>query len=114
MDPAPAHGVPICPIDLSPRLSTIESPTMITPWTPLKSALVFDHPWFQVTGKDGKFRLKNIPAGKYQLKLNHPAGNLRWTKEIEVKAGLTTRIDIRLSPDDRPKKRKKPQRGAKS
>jgi hypothetical protein len=27
------------------------------------SAMVFDHPYFVVTGKDGSFEIKNVPAG---------------------------------------------------
>ena len=28
---------------------------------------VFDHPYFQVTGKDGSFTLKNVPPGNYTI-----------------------------------------------
>ena len=28
---------------------------------------VFDHPWFAVTGEDGKFRIDHVPAGRYTL-----------------------------------------------
>jgi plastocyanin len=58
---------------------------------------VFDHPWYQVTGANGKFRLGEVPPGSYE----HPAGGLRWRKRVEVKAGETTRIDIRVSADDK-------------
>ena len=66
---------------------------------------VLDHPWFQVTGKDGKFRLQNVPPGKYRLGMIHPAGDLRWSQQVVVKAGTTTRVTIRVSPDNKPKKR---------
>src|SRR5215472_3659084 len=29
---------------------------------------VFDHPFFAVSGKDGTFKISNVPAGKYTLK----------------------------------------------
>ncbi|MFQ5733827.1 MAG: hypothetical protein ACE5KM_17960 [Planctomycetaceae bacterium] len=74
---------------------------------------VLDHPYFQVTGKDGTFRLQNVPPGKYKLELKHPAGDLRWSRDVEVKAGAITRIDIRLSPDDKPKRRTPPKQGTK-
>jgi plastocyanin len=61
----------------------------------------FDHPWFQVTPTSGKFRLSDVPAGQYELEMVHPAGELRWRKRVEVKAGETLRIDIRVSPDDK-------------
>jgi len=66
---------------------------------------VFDHPFFQLTSPDGRFQLKNIPPGEYELEMTHSAGQLRWSKKIEVEAGETTTIDIRVSPDDLPRER---------
>jgi plastocyanin len=61
---------------------------------------VFDHPWFQLTQKDGRFRLENVPVGEYTLGIVHPAGKLRRTQQIQVKADQTTPLEISLSPDD--------------
>ncbi|MCA9068578.1 MAG: hypothetical protein KDA84_06630 [Planctomycetaceae bacterium] len=66
---------------------------------------VFDHPNFQVTKSDGRFELKDVPPGEYKLEMVHPAGQLRWSQEIEVKANETTKIEIPVSPDNLPKKR---------
>lgn len=60
---------------------------------------VFDHPHFQVTEADGRFRLQHIPPGKYAIEVVHPAGKLRWNKEIEVTAGISVKLRIALSPD---------------
>jgi plastocyanin len=62
---------------------------------------VFDHPFYQITPADGRFRLAGIPPGDYELEMVHPAGELRWRQRVEVKAGETLRVDIRLSPDDK-------------
>jgi plastocyanin len=62
---------------------------------------VFDHPWYQLTAADGRFRLADVPPGEYELEIAHPAGELRTRKRITVKAGEVTQIDIRLSPDDK-------------
>lgn len=62
---------------------------------------VFDHPFYQVTSADGRFRLADVPPGEYELELVHPAGELRWRQRVEVKAGETLRVDIRVSPDDK-------------
>jgi plastocyanin len=61
---------------------------------------VFDHPWFQLTEKDGRFRLENVPVGEYTLGVVHPAGKLRRAQLIQVKADETTSLEISLSPDD--------------
>jgi plastocyanin len=61
---------------------------------------VFDHPWFQLTQKDGRFRLEHVPAGEYTIGVVHPAGKLRRSRRIEVKANETTSLEISLSPDD--------------
>ena len=61
---------------------------------------VFDHPYYQVTGADGKFRMTNVPAGEHELGLRHPAGKLTWKKKITIKPGQITRVHIRVSPDN--------------
>jgi hypothetical protein len=61
---------------------------------------VFDHPWFKVTERDGKFRFENVPAGEYDLGIIHPAGKLRLTKHIAVRPNENTSVEITLSPDD--------------
>src|SRR5215831_2982633 len=47
---------------------------------------VFDHPFFAVSGKDGTFKISNVPAGKYTLKAAHRKAGVV-TQEIEVKEG---------------------------
>ena len=66
---------------------------------------LFHHPFHEVTKPDGRFHLSGIPGGTYMLHMVHPAGRLRWRQSIKVEAGETTEIDIRVSPDDIPKKR---------
>lgn len=46
---------------------------------------VFDNPYFAVSGADGKFTIKNVPAGKYTLEANHRKLGIQ-TAKIEVKA----------------------------
>ncbi len=65
---------------------------------------VFDHPHYQITKADGRFELKNVPPGEYELEMVHPAGELKWSQKIEVKADETETIDISVSPDNLPKK----------
>jgi plastocyanin len=46
---------------------------------------VVDHPYFAVSGADGKFTIKNVPPGKYMLEAAHRKLGTQ-TAEIEVKA----------------------------
>jgi plastocyanin len=62
---------------------------------------VFDHPFYQVTERDGAYRLENVPPGEYDLEMVHPAGELQWRRKIVVKPGETALVDIRVSPDDK-------------
>ena len=61
---------------------------------------VFDYPHFQVTDLDGRFAFDNVPAGVHKLEMYHPAGELHWLQSVDVRAGETSRIEIRVSPDD--------------
>jgi plastocyanin len=45
---------------------------------------VFDHPYFAVSGPDGKFTIKNVPPGKYTLEAAHRKLGVK-SAEIEVK-----------------------------
>lgn len=61
---------------------------------------VFPHPYFVVTGKDGKFEIKDAPAGQFRLVIWHPGGLFITHEEgkdpdkfgmpIVIKGGTTT------------------------
>jgi plastocyanin len=60
---------------------------------------VFVHPYYQVTGADGSFKIDQIPPGKYELVI--------WQEylgeqamEIEIKSGQTTELNVLLEPKD--------------
>jgi plastocyanin len=55
---------------------------------------VVRHPWFAVTDEHGKFRIDAIPPGAYTLALAHPDSNLRERKEIEIRAGKATEVNV--------------------
>jgi len=57
---------------------------------------VFDHPYFAVSGKDGTFKIANVPNGKYKIQAAHRKAALQGvTQEIEVKDG-ENKIDFTL------------------
>jgi plastocyanin len=61
---------------------------------------VFDHPYFQVTKADGRFRLRGVPPGEYELEMVHPAGGFQARRQVVVKAGETTSADFVVSSPD--------------
>ena len=71
---------------------------------------VFDHPYYALTKSDGKFELPGMPPGKYTLRMAHPAGKLKWEKEVTVVAGEATELTIEVSPDDLESNEKRPSR----
>ncbi len=61
----------------------IEIKCDIHPW--MKAYLgVFDHPYFAVTGADGRFMLPNVPPGRYVVQAWHERFG---TREVEVAVG---------------------------
>lgn len=50
---------------------------------------VVDHPYFAVSGTDGKFTIKNVPAGKYTIEATHRKLGTQ-TMSVEVKASGAT------------------------
>lgn len=63
---------------------------------------VFEHPWFAVTGPDGKFEIRDVPAGHYTVEYWHEprdgkGGGLTSTAEIDVKDGAPAQADAVLA-----------------
>ena len=63
---------------------------------------VFEHPYFAVTGADGKFQLKDVPAGHYTVDLWHEpldgrGAGVTTTVEVDVKDGVPARADAVLN-----------------
>jgi hypothetical protein len=56
---------------------------------------VFDHPYFAVTGPDGKFSIEGIPPGRYTLATWHERTG-KHEQPIEVTAGGSVKADVVL------------------
>jgi len=56
---------------------------------------IFDHPYFAVSGKDGTFKIANVPPGKYKIQAAHRKAGVV-TQEVEVKEGEPAKVDFTL------------------
>lgn len=54
-----------------------------------------DHPFFAVTGEDGKFELKGVPVGSYELEVWHPVLGASSTK-VKVAKNKATAAKVKL------------------
>lgn len=83
----------------------------IHPWMNA-TLLIQDHPYMAVTDENGKFTIKNLPAGKWTFQFRHRKGYVRevainnktekWSKgrtEVTIKAGENDLGDIVIPAD---------------
>jgi hypothetical protein len=56
---------------------------------------IFDHPYFAVSGKDGSFKIANVPPGKYKLQAAHRKAGVV-IQDVEVKEGEPAKVDFTL------------------
>lgn len=54
---------------------------------------VLDHPFFAVTGSDGRFEIKGLPPGRYVLGVWEETAGIR-TLGVELKSGQGSRIEF--------------------
>jgi plastocyanin len=67
----------------------------IHPWMENYVSVV-SHPFFSITKSDGKFEIKNLPAGKYTVEVWHERLGEK-TQEVEVSDGQSAGRDFTLS-----------------
>lgn len=67
----------------------------IHPWM-LSYACVIPHPFFSVTGKDGSFKIENLPAGTYEIEAWHEKAGTK-VALVTVGASDTKTVDFTFS-----------------
>jgi hypothetical protein len=65
------------------------------PWTRGFIA-VFESPYYAITDESGAFRLDSVPPGKYRLVAWHERGTAQVEREVEISAGGTSQVDVRV------------------
>lgn len=63
------------------------------PWTRAYIA-AFDHPYFAVTEKDGKFAIDSLPPGKYTVNVWHEGMKQPLTQQVQVDANGSAKLDL--------------------
>ena len=63
------------------------------PWSRAFIA-TFDHPYFAVTEKDGKFRIDSLPPGKYTLSVWHEGMKEPMSQPVQIGAGGEAKLDL--------------------
>ncbi len=88
-------------IDLMASTKPVVIECNIHPW--MKAWVrVFDHPYFAVTDAEGKFEIKDAPAGKYNIVMWQEG--IGWVnggktgQTIEIPAGGTVEVNEKLKP----------------
>jgi len=57
--------------------------------------MVLDNPYYSVTDSEGRFKITDIPPGKYRIKMWHE-GFGEMVKEVEVKPGKVTKLNFEI------------------
>ena len=81
--------------NLATKPGMIEARCVQHPWTRGYIA-VFAHPYFAVTDPAGTFRLDSVPPGRYQLIAWHERGTDHMERQVEVKEGEASRVEIQV------------------
>lgn len=69
----------------------------VHPWT-RGWLVVFDHPYFEVTGRDGTFSLDSVPPGDYTLHVWHERlGTI--TRPVKIEGGRAAKVQLDLRFD---------------
>jgi hypothetical protein len=92
-------------IELTASLKPVVVECNIHPW--MKAWVrVFNHPYFALTDEDGKFEIKNAPAGEYNIVMWQEG--VGWVnaggkagQKITIPAGGTVEVNEKLKPEDK-------------
>jgi hypothetical protein len=88
-------------IELVPSRSLVVVECNIHPWM-RGNVRMFNHPYFAVTDADGKFEIKNAPAGKYNLVMwvegQGWVNGGKTGQVIEIPAGKTIEVNAKAKP----------------
>ena len=59
-------------------------------------ALVVDHPYYAISGKDGRFEIGNIPPGAYKVTIWHPYVRETYEQNVTIKPKGKAALDFKV------------------
>jgi plastocyanin len=90
-------GQPPLEIEFTRPETAIHFKCDIHPW--MESRVhVIEHPWFDVTGTDGVFRIEGLAPGTYTVEALHEEYGKRSAKGLVVEAGKATGFALTFAP----------------
>jgi hypothetical protein len=91
----------VIPFDrLLTKTAELEVTCDLHPWSKAY-VLVFDHPYYAVTGKSGDFSIEGVPAGTYHLRAWHPVLGLV-DQSVVVGGGAQAMVALKLPGETAP------------
>jgi hypothetical protein len=84
---------------LAKRPGIVAVTCALHPWTHGYIA-VFDHPYFEVTEKNGKFSIDSLPPGDYKLMVWHEGMGTPIERKVTVTPGGNEKVDIPIKLRD--------------
>lgn len=90
----PPNTPPIVHVFDQPEATPIKLKCQVHPWMTAYVG-VFSHPFFSVTGDDGSFAIRNLPAGKYTIAVWHEKYGEK-TFDVEVQDGATVTQEVTM------------------
>jgi hypothetical protein len=89
------NGQVVASEKLAKHVGIVEVRCVQHPWTRAYIA-TFDHPYFAVTEKDGKFAIDSLPPGKYTVNVWHEGMKEPLTQQVQVAANGAAKLALAL------------------
>jgi hypothetical protein len=87
------NGQVVASEKLAKHAGIVEVRCVQHPWSRAYIA-AFDHPYFAVTEKDGKFTIDSLPPGQYTVNIWHEGMKEPMSQQVQVDAGGSAKLDL--------------------
>jgi hypothetical protein len=81
---------------LAKKSGIVEVRCVQHPWT-RGYIVVFDHPYFDVTDADGRFKIDSLPPGTYRVMAWHEGMSKPFAQQVQVWPGGEAKLDLKIA-----------------